>query len=158
MRTHRILLLAAILGAGALVTLAAGNRDRSAAAQVPPQWSLSLTGPATVQTGSSATYTLSANPGPGGAIGMVTATIAMPAFTVTSASGASPASRNAAAAATRSPSAPSAQPSPTRHSATCASGARSPLAPSEPYSGTYGVTPALSKSSSACATPGRTPE
>ena len=39
-----------------------------------------------------------------------------------------------------------------------ASGARSPLAPSEPLAGTQGVTPALSMSISVCATTGRTPE
>ncbi len=40
----------------------------------------------------------------------------------------------------------------------CASGARSPLAPSDPLAGTRGVTPAFSMSTSVCAMSGRTPE
>ena len=48
-------------------------------------------------------------------------------------------------------------PSPSRASAPWASGARSPLAPSEPYSGTIGEMPALRRSTIACATSGRAP-
>ena len=49
-------------------------------------------------------------------------------------------------------------PSPSNTSAQWASGARSPLAPSEPYSGTRGVMPALSSARIASATSGRAPE
>ena len=55
-------------------------------------------------------------------------------------------------------SAPAVSPSPISASATCASGARSPLAPSEPCSGTVGVIRALSRPSSVSTTTGRTPE
>ena len=54
-----------------------------------------------------------------------------------SVSGAMPASRSAAAAGTRSPST-SISPSPISASVRCASGARSPEAPTEPWHGTYG--------------------
>ena len=49
-------------------------------------------------------------------------------------------------------------PSPIRARATWASGARSPLAPSDPCSGTVGVIPALSSSTMRSTTTGRTPE
>ena len=42
-------------------------------------------------------------------------------------------------------------------SAQCASGARSPEQPSDPYSGTHGVMCALSRFAYACAVTGRTP-
>ena len=50
----------------------------------------------------------------------------------------------------RAPSLPSTQPSPSSTSAQCASGARSPEAPSEPCSGTHGVMSWLSRSTRAC--------
>ena len=53
-------------------------------------------------------------------------------------------------AVTGSPSWPSTQPSPSSTSAQCASGARSPEAPSEPCSGTHGVMSWLSRSTRAC--------
>ena len=52
--------------------------------------------------------------------------------------------------ASAAPSLPSTQPSPSSTSAQCASGARSPEAPSEPCSGTHGVMSWLSRSTSAC--------
>ena len=70
-----------------------------------------------------------------------------------SVSGSIPASRSASAAG-RPPSSPS----PISASAQCASGARSPLAPSEPCSGTAGVRPALSSATIVSATSGRAPE
>ena len=59
----------------------------------------------------------------------------------------------------RSPSRPSTvtSPSPISASATADSGARSPEQPSEPYSCTTGVMPALSIAASASAVAGRTP-
>src|SRR4028118_599731 len=57
------------------------------------------------------------------------------------------------------PSPPSrAPPPPRRHSPTWASGARSPLAPSEPCSGTAGTTPAFSMAARASTSSTRTPE
>ena len=52
---------------------------------------------------------------------------------------------------------PIASPSPMRTRAQWASGARSPLHPSEPWSATRGVTPALSMAARVSATTGRTP-
>ena len=52
----------------------------------------------------------------------------------------------------------SASPSPTSTSARCASGARSPLAPTEPRDGTRGCTPALSSATSASSVSRRMPE
>ena len=49
-------------------------------------------------------------------------------------------------------------PSPTSTSARCASGARSPLAPTEPRHGTHGWTPRLSASTSASSVSSRMPE
>ena len=72
--------------------------------------------------------------------------------------GSIPACANASAAASREPSLPSTHPSPSSASAQWASGARSPDAPSDPCSGTHGVMSWLSRSTSACATSGRTPE
>ena len=59
-----------------------------------------------------------------------------------SVSGAMPASRSAGAAGARSPST-SISPSPISASVRCASGARSPDAPTEPCAGMYGTRPAL---------------
>ena len=53
---------------------------------------------------------------------------------------------------------PPSSPSPIRASAQCASGARSPLAPSDPCSGTAGASPALSIATIVSATSGRAPE
>ena len=58
--------------------------------------------------------------------------------------GAMPAAASAAAAGTSAPSRTRTGPSPITASAQCASGARSPEQPSEPYSWTTGVIPALS--------------
>ena len=55
------------------------------------------------------------------------------------------------------PSGPSASPSPISTWAQCASGARSPEQPSEPYSCTTGVMPALSSAAMVSTTTGRTP-
>ncbi len=68
-----------------------------------------------------------------------------------------PASASSSPAGRTTPSGPSASPSPIRVSAQCESGARSPEQPSEPYSWTTGVMPALSTSAIVCATDGRTP-
>jgi hypothetical protein len=51
-----------------------------------------------------------------------------------------------------------ASPSPIRTSAACASGARSPDAPTDPIDGTTGVTPADSSRARCSHTTGRTPE
>ena len=51
-----------------------------------------------------------------------------------------------------------ASPSPSRQRPTCASGARSPLAPNEPCVGTTGVTCSFRSDRSPSATAGRTPE
>ena len=51
-----------------------------------------------------------------------------------------------------------AAPSPISTSARCASGARSPLAPTDPRDGTHGCTPALSSASSASSVSRRMPE
>jgi hypothetical protein len=72
--------------------------------------------------------------------------------------GASPAARNASAAGARAPDGSSTQPSPVSTSAQCASGARSPDAPSDPCSGTHGTTPAFNRPTNDEATSGRTPE
>ena len=56
------------------------------------------------------------------------------------------------------PAASATSPSPISASAQWASGARSPLAPSEPCSGTTGVTPALRSAAIVSATSGRAPE
>ena len=74
-----------------------------------------------------------------------------------STSGSSPARRSASAPGSSSPPT-SASPSPTSGSARCASGARSPLAPSEPRDGTRGCTPAASSASSSSTVSRRTPE
>ena len=57
----------------------------------------------------------------------------------------------------RSPAASNTSPSPISASAQCASGARSPLAPSEPCSGTTGSSPAASIASIVSASTGRAP-
>ena len=75
-----------------------------------------------------------------------------------SVSGSMPAAAIATAAGTRAPSCSCTSPSPSSASAQCASGARSPLAPSEPCSGTTGVRPALSSATIRWATTGRAPE
>ena len=71
--------------------------------------------------------------------------------------GSSPARRRASAPGSSSPPI-SASPSPTSGSARCASGARSPLAPSEPREGTRGCTPSASSASSSSTVSRRTPE
>ena len=62
------------------------------------------------------------------------------------------------AAAGTAPPSSSAQPSPQRQSPMWASGARSPLAPREPCSGTAGTTPAFSIAARASTSSARTPE
>ena len=69
-----------------------------------------------------------------------------------SVTGSMPASASACAAGTGVPPGSATSPSPISTSAQCASGARSPLAPSEPCSGTTGVIPALSSASIVSAT------
>ena len=75
-----------------------------------------------------------------------------------SVSGSIPAAASAVAASPRVPSRDCSSPSPISASAQCASGARSPLAPSEPCSGTIGTSPALSSATICSATTGRAPE
>ena len=58
----------------------------------------------------------------------------------------------------QAPAVESASPSPISTSAMCASGARSPLAPTLPREGTSGVTPAFNRSQSRSAMTGRMPE
>ena len=72
-------------------------------------------------------------------------------------SGSISASARASAAGRRAPSS-STSPSPIRTRAQCARGARSPLAPSEPCSGTTGVMPAFNSRNMASATSGLAPE
>ncbi len=72
--------------------------------------------------------------------------------------GSIPASASAAAAGAGRPSEPSTSPSPIIARAQWASGARSPLAPSEPCSGTTGSSPAASIASIVSASSGRAPE
>jgi hypothetical protein len=74
-----------------------------------------------------------------------------------SATGAIPAARSASPAGFTTPAASRTVPSPVSASATAASGARSPEQPSEPYSGTTGVIPALSRPTNATAVAGRPP-
>ena len=74
-----------------------------------------------------------------------------------SATGSSPARSSASAPGRRSPS-NHASPSPTSGSARCASGARSPLAPTEPRAGTYGRTPRSRHSSRSSTVSTRAPE
>ena len=74
-----------------------------------------------------------------------------------SVTGSMPAAASAAAAPVRSPARVRTGPSPMTASAQCASGARSPEQPSEPYSCTTGAMPALSSAAYVCATTGRTP-
>ncbi len=74
-----------------------------------------------------------------------------------STSGATPAWASAACAERNSPLT-RACPSPSSSNARCASGARSPLAPTEPFSGIQGMTPALNSASSVSTTSRRTPE
>ncbi len=81
---------------------------------------------------------------------------ASPSFSA-STTGSSPASASASAAGRRSPRRSITSPSPISASATVASGARSPEQPSDPYSGTIGVMPALSIAASAVAVCGRMP-
>ena len=75
-----------------------------------------------------------------------------------STSGARPASASAVAPSTSEPSGRRASPSPSSTRAADASGARSPLAPSEPCSRTSGVIPALSRASIVSTTSARAPE
>ena len=83
-------------------------------------------------------------------------TSARPSLAV-SVTGSMPASASASAAGRRRPSRSCTSPSPISASAQWASGARSPLAPSEPCSGTTGVTPAFSSAAIVSATSGRAP-
>ena len=71
--------------------------------------------------------------------------------------GSSPARSRASPAGARLPSI-HASPSPTSGSARCASGARSPLAPTDPRLGTYGSTPAFKHSSRSSTVRIRAPE
>ena len=75
-----------------------------------------------------------------------------------SVNGSIPLAASASAVARRSLRRANTSPSPIRASPQCASGARSPLAPSEPCSGTTGVSPAFSMTRIASATSGRVPE
>ena len=81
---------------------------------------------------------------------------ASPSFSRSS-TAARPALRRASAAAQTVPSGARTMPSPVSASAQCASGARSPEHPSEPYSGTTGVMPADKSAAYADASAGRTP-
>ena len=81
---------------------------------------------------------------------------ASPSFSA-SWTGSIPLSRMAVAASVRVPSARRTGPSPMTASAQCESGARSPEQPSEPYSCTTGVMPALSSAAYARAVSRRTP-
>ncbi len=74
-----------------------------------------------------------------------------------STTGSMPAATSRSAESASMPSAPYARPSPISTSAQCESGARSPLQPSEPYSCTFGVMPALSSAAMVSATTGRIP-
>ena len=75
----------------------------------------------------------------------------------TSSIGARPAASSACAAGISTPSASWTSPSPISASAQCESGARSPEHPSEPYSCTTGVMPALRTATISSASSGRTP-
>ncbi len=81
---------------------------------------------------------------------------ASPSFSRSS-TGAMPCSARSSAAGRSSPSGPSASPSPISVSAQCESGARSPEQPSDPYSCTTGVIPALRIAAIVSTTRGRTP-
>ena len=74
-----------------------------------------------------------------------------------SSTGVSPAAASASAPGISRPS-KNAQPSPSITAAICASGARSPEAPTEPCAGIIGVTPRASIASSRSTSTGRTPE
>ncbi len=74
-----------------------------------------------------------------------------------STTGAMPAAASRSADGASTPSGPNAVPSPISTSAQCDKGARSPLQPSEPYSSTFGVMPALSIAAMVSTTTGRTP-
>ena len=74
-----------------------------------------------------------------------------------SSTGASPAAASASAAGVARP-ATVASPSPIRTAARCASGARSPEAPTEPCTGMTGVTPRASMPSSSAISSQRTPD
>ena len=72
--------------------------------------------------------------------------------------GSIPARASASAAGNSAPSVSTTDPSPISTKAQCASGARSPLAPKDPCSGTTGVSPARSSARIRSATSGRAPE
>ena len=74
-----------------------------------------------------------------------------------SVSGSQPGARERLQAGSRSPS-NHASPSPTSGSARCASGARSPLAPTEPRLGTTGSTPRSRQASRSSTSSGRAPD
>ena len=93
---------------------------------------------------------------PNAAMNCVPLTSERPSF-AWSRCGSSPARSSASPPGSRSP--PNhASPSPTSGSARCASGARSPLAPTEPRDGTTGSTPRSRHSSSSSTSSGRAPE
>lgn len=81
---------------------------------------------------------------------------ARPSFS-SSSTGVMPAAASSSPAGRSTPSGPYATPSPISTSAQCESGARSPEQPSEPYSRTTGVMPALRIAAIVSATSGRTP-
>ncbi len=81
---------------------------------------------------------------------------ASPSFAA-SAMGARPAARSAAAPGSTAPPT-SASPSPSITAAMCASGARSPLAPTDPWTGTTGTTPAASIPCRSSTSSQRTPD
>ena len=102
---------------------------------------------------SSASYTVSA---PTAVMNCVPLMSASPSFCVSSRVG-MPAARIASAPLISSPRY-AALPRPSSGSTMCARGTRSPLAPSEPFSGTSGVTPRLSISTRARTVSKRMPE
>ncbi len=119
--------------------------SRSSSAHRVPNNASRLSAPAT--SAHSATFSASVTARqPSAAINAVPFVSASPSF-ASSVTGARPARRSASAPARRSPR-NSASPSPMMTSAMCASGARSPDAPSDPWHGTTGWTPRSSMSSS----------
>ena len=93
---------------------------------------------------------------PSAHITLVPLVSAKPSFAA-SVTGCKPARRSASAPVRCSPLY-IASPSPMMGRLMCASGARSPLAPSDPFCGMSGCTPALSMSSSSWSVSSRTPE
>ena len=114
----------------------ASCKRRSKAAGVPLSASR-LIAPATSATRDRRLARRSASP-PTACIACVPLSSASPSFACSS-TGFSPARRSASRLSIRSPS-KNASPSPIKLNARCASGARSPLAPTEPFSGITGET------------------